>query len=163
MGEKAIRHAQGLETEWSGTVSLGPKGRHQQAQVTWPEDRSGGGSQTGRIQVEGWENTKGKQERRVETRQGRRDIREGRKKIIVMTRSKGGEIRQKEGKHTGEGERNQMRKRNLKWKKSEEGKRAIGQREGETRRGNGEIRQQEWVRNQKTAREKKFRQGEVSL
>lgn len=83
-------------------VSLGLEGRHQQAQVTWLENRSGGRSQrnqTGRTQVEGWKNTKGKQDRRGGTRQGRGDIRQGRKKIIVMMRSKGGEIRQKEGKH----------------------------------------------------------------
>lgn len=31
----------GLEMEQSETVSLRPKGRDQQAQVTWPEDRGG--------------------------------------------------------------------------------------------------------------------------
>lgn len=62
-GGKAIRHAGGLEMEQSGTVSLGPKGRNQQAQVTWPEDRSGGRSQrnqTERTKAEGWRNTKEK-------------------------------------------------------------------------------------------------------
>lgn len=87
---------------------------------------------------------------------------------MVMVRSKGGEIGRgeigrKEGKHPGEGARNQVRKRKPEWKKSEEGKRGIRRREGETRRGKGEIRRQEWVRNQKAAREKKSRQGEVSL
>ena len=44
-GGKAVRHAGGLEMLQSGTVSLGPKGRTQQARVTWPENRSGGRSE----------------------------------------------------------------------------------------------------------------------
>lgn len=72
---------------------------------------------------------------------GQRRCQRGEKKIIVMTRSKGGEIRQKEGKHTGEGERNRMRKRNPKWKKSEEGKEKSGGRNG------SEIRRQRGKRN----------------
>lgn len=43
--------------EQTGTVSLRPKGRNQQAQVTWPEDRSGGRGQ--RIRQEGGETQKG--------------------------------------------------------------------------------------------------------
>lgn len=76
-GRKAVRHAGGLEMEQRGTVSLGPKGRNQQAQGTWPEDRSGGRSQrnqTERTQAAGWRNMKGNQER-GKTRQGRGNIR----------------------------------------------------------------------------------------
>lgn len=69
----------------------------------------------------------------------------------------------KQGENTGKGERYQMRKRNLKWKKYEEGRREIRRREGETKGGEGEIRRQGWIRNQKAAREKKSGQGEVSL
>lgn len=81
---------------------------------------------------------------RGETRQGRGDIKEER----ITNRhndNKQAEVSsyKKEGENIGEGERNQMKKRNLKRKKLEEGKREIRQREGDTRRGKREIRRRD--------------------
>lgn len=87
----------------------------------------------------GWRNTKGKQER-GEIRQGRGDTREERINNHIDDKQTAVRSYKKEEKIL-ERESNQMKKRNLKWKKLEEGRRH------ETRKGGNQAAG--CVRNQK--------------